>query len=500
MCEEADMDLRTAAIAAQRFGFGARPGELKQIAGDPRGWVKSQLEPERQPPAVIAALPSGQDDLRAFGRWLLERRIASGRDDAIERRAAREGFSMADLKSMSVEQSFASTLRARRLAAVDARLRAAATTDRAVYERLVHFWSNHFTVSAAKPAAVALPPSFEREAIRPHAAGSFRTMLRASTKHPAMLVYLDNWLSVGPNSRRGKRPAPPAGAPTGGPRGARDLNENLAREVLELHTLGVDGGYTQADVRALAETITGWTYRRPGLRELAADGPGPTGPAAALFEFDDETHEPGAKTLLGRTYPQSGVAQGEAALDDLARDPSTASFVARKLVRHYVADDPPPDLVARCARTFATSDGDIAATMRTLIDAPEAWSPQRAKFKRPEEFLVSILRALGAPPAAQSALPAAVLGMGQAVYTAPGPNGWADTSDAWLSSDLVWKRIEYANLLAERAARGDIDPVALGEATLGPLLTPETRDAVKRAQSPAQALALLFSSPEFQFR
>lgn len=494
------MDLRQAAIAAQRFGFGARPGDLKAIAGDPRGWVKSQLTPERTLPPALAALPPGEDDILAFGRWLVKQRLSrEGGSENLERRAAREGISAQEMKSFSIEDSFVQNFRARAVAAIDARLRAASATDRPVFERLALFWGNHFTVSAAKPAAVALPPSFEREAIRPHAAGSFSAMLLASTKHPGMQVYLDNWLSVGPNSKRGQRP-PATGLGAKAPRmQARDLNENLAREILELHTLGVGGGYTQADVRALAAIITGWTYERPRLRDFISDAQG-TRPGAALFTFDADAHEPGPKTLLGKTYREAGVAEGEAALADLARHPSTARFIATKLTRHFLADTPPPAVVERCARAFQQSNGDIARTVGAIVDSPEAWDAPLTKFKRPEEYVISILRALDAPPLPQGAGPGAVAGMGQRIYAAPGPNGWADTADSWLSSDLVWKRIEYAQLIANRVARADVDPVTLGENTLGPLLTDATRQAIKRAQSPAQGLTLLFSSPEFQRR
>lgn len=490
------MDLRLAAVAAQRFGFGARPDELKTIASDPRGWVKAQLTPEAAPPPAIAALPPGEDDLLAFGRWLAQRRLANGGAGRLERMAQREGVTPSELKSLSIEESFTQNFRARAVAAIDARLRAASSSPRPAFERLAHFWGNHFTVSAAKPAAVALPPSFEREAIRPHAAGDFGAMLRAATRHPGMQIYLDNWLSVGPNSPRGRRP--PARGPA--PRAqARDLNENLAREILELHTLGVGGGYTQADVRTLAAILSGWTYERPQLRDFLSSAPGKR-PASALFAFDADAHEPGAKTLLGQTFAQSGAAQGEAALDMLARHPSTAAHIATKLVRHYIADAPPPRVVEACAKTFRATDGDIARTMATLVDAPEAWSAPLTKFKRPEEYLISILRALDSPPLPQGAAPAAVAGMGQRLYAAPGPNGWADEASAWLTSDLVWKRIEYAQAVAQRVARADVDPVALGAATLGPLLTAETQQAVQRAQSPVQGLTILFSSPEFQRR
>lgn len=490
-------DLRLAALAAHRFGFGPRPSELRAIAGDPRGWVKGQLGPYRELPAAIAALPSAEDDLWAFGRWLVRRRMNGANAQRMEDRAERQGVTQEELRQLSIEDEFVGNFRDRVSNAIGARLEAVMQSDAPVHERLVHFWSNHFTVSTAKPAAIALPPSFEKDAIRPHVGGRFADMLLASTKHPGMIVYLDNWLSIGPNSQyaqnpRGARRLPGGGRPTG-------LNENLAREVLELHTLGVNGGYTQRDVQALAAIITGWTYERPRLRELVRESGGDRN-GAQLFEFEADAHEPGPKTLLNRTYPQTGVAQGEAALADLARHASTARFIATKLCRHYIDDTPPPAAVARVERAFAQSDGDLRVTMEALVDCPEAWETPFAKFKRPEEYALSILRAANVRTLPQYAGVGALGAMGQRPYAAPGPDGWADSADAWLTADLVWKRIEFAQAYSERVARADVDPVQLGEACLGPLLSDETRTALMRAESPAQGLALLFSAPELQRR
>jgi uncharacterized protein (DUF1800 family) len=490
-------DLRLAAIAAHRFGLGPRPGELRVIAGDPRGWVKSQLGPQRALPAPIAALPSAEDDLLAFGRWLARRRLRGGNAQRLEDRAERQGVTQEELQRLSVEEDFVENFRERVTRAVGARVEAALVSETPVHERLVHFWSNHFTVSTAKPGAVALPPSFEKDAIRPHVGGRFADMLLASTKHPGMIVYLDNWLSIGPNSqtaqnpRRGRR-LPGGGRPTG-------INENLAREILELHTLGVNGDYTQRDVQALAAIITGWTYERPRLRDLVSDRVAERN-GGQLFEFDADAHEPGPKTLLNRTYPQTGVEQGEAALRDLAAHPSTARFLATKLCRHYIADDPPAPAIARVERAFRESDGDLARTMEALVDSPEAWAEPFAKFKRPEEYAIALLRSANLRTLPPGAGIAALAAMGQRPYSAPGPDGWADSADAWLTADLVWKRLEFAQAYAARIARADLDPVIVGEACLGPLLSEETRTAVSRAESPAQGLALLYGAPEMQRR
>lgn len=490
-------DLRLAAIAAHRFGLGPRPGELRVIAGDPRGWIKNQLGPQRALPAPIAALPPAEDDLLAFGRWLARRRLRGPNAQRMEDRAERQGVTQEELQRLSIEDEFVETFRERVTRAVGARLEAAMTTETPVHERLVHFWGNHFTVSTVKPGAVALPPSFEKDAIRPHIGGRFADMLLASTKHPGMIVYLDNWLSIGPNSQAAQHPnrgrrLPGGGRPTG-------VNENLAREILELHTLGVNGGYTQRDVQALAAIITGWTYQRPRLRDLVSDRVAERN-GAALFEFDADAHEPGPKTLLNRTYPQTGVAQGEAALSDLAQHPATARFIATKLCRHYIADDPPAAAVARVERAFRDSDGDLRAVMEALVDSPEAWASPFAKFKRPEEYAISLLRSANLRSLPPGAGVAALGAMGQRPYSAPGPDGWADISDAWLTADLVWKRLEFAQAYAARIARADLDPMDIAETCLGPLLSEESRTAIQRAESPAQGLALFYGAPEMQRR
>lgn len=493
------MSLERAALAAARFGFGARPGELRAIAGDPVGWVKAQLAPERTPPPPIAALPPAEDDVLAFGRFFVAQRLRGDNGAQLSERLERQGLSREEIQRLSTEDAFRQHFRARYEVASKARFDAAFATDRPVHERLVHFWANHFTISALKPQVAGLPSSFEKEAIRPHVCGRFADMLLASTKHPGMGIYLDNWSSIGPNSVWAKNPRSiprlgfgPGGRPTG-------LNENLGREILELHTLGVNGGYTQADVQALAAIITGWTYERPPLRYYFNDAKGArTGPQ--LFSFVADAHEPGDKTLMGKTYPANGVAQGEEALRDLARKPATAHFLATKLARHYIADAPPPAVIERCAQAFLRSDGDLRITMTALVDSPEAWSAPLTKFRRPEEYLIAVMRALDIASLPPGVAANACGAMGQPVWRAQGPDGWADTAGPWLSGDLVWKRIEWAEALAARVSRADLDPVGVGEGALGPLLSVETRQAVQRADSPMQGMVLLLSSPEFQRR
>lgn len=337
-------------------------------------------------------------------------------------------------------------------------------------ERLVMFWTNHFAVAANRSLPVGvLAGAYEREAIRPHIFGRFSDLLVAAESHPAMLMYLDNQQSIGPNSRANRK-------------GARGLNENLAREILELHTLGVNGGYTQADVTSFAKVITGW-----GVDNKTGQ-----------FGFNANQHEPGPQTVMGNTYDQSGQAQGMAVLNDLARHPSTAKHIAYKLARHFVADTPPPSLVNKLESRFIQTNGNLAAVYETLIDAPESWAPQPVKIRSPQEHMIAMLRAsdVNMKPAA---IAAALKAMGQPLWEPPGPNGFADTADVWASPEGLSTRLEVANSLAIRAA-DKIDPRALSETLFGSSLSDPTRTAIARAESRAQGLAILFMSPEFMRR
>jgi uncharacterized protein (DUF1800 family) len=344
--------------------------------------------------------------------------------------------------------------------------------------------------------------AFEREAIRPHIAGRFIDLLRASTTHPAMLRYLDNHLSAGPDSRvvqrlaRRAQAASGENAASGAARPARvtGLNENLAREVLELHTLGAAhaagaygpwGGYTQADVTALAAVLTGWR----GFGQPGADASG----------FQADWHQPGRKAVLGRSL-DSGPQGLEGALQMLARHPSTARFIGTKLARHFVADDPPPALVDRLARAFADSDGDLPRVYHALLAAPEAWQAGPAKLKTPEEFVVSAARLLRlGTRTVQRAPDAGLAALGQRLQAAPSPAGWPDRAEEWLGPEALWQRVEWASRLAERLGP-QVDPRALAQASLGPLLGAATRQQIERAADAAQALALLLMAPEFQRR
>lgn len=471
------MPLPSPALAAHRFGLGE--ADLGALGGDAVGWLRAQIGPaDAQQP--VADMRGSADTLADAATGL--RLQAAARTQRAE----------------SDEQALRASIRADQRA----RLATAAATPRPFAERLAMFWTNHFTVSLGKGSVRGIVGAFEREAIRPHIAGRFVDLLRASTTHPAMLRYLDNHLSAGPDSRvvqrlaRRARAAASEDAASDAARPPRltGLNENLAREVLELHTLGAAhaagghgpwGGYAQADVTALAAVLTGWR------------GSGYPGANAAGFQAD--WHQPGRKTVLGRSL-ETGPQGLDDALQLLARHPSTARFIAAKLARHFIADDPPPALVQRLARAFTDSDGDLPRVYHALLDAPEAWQPAAAKLKTPEEFVVSAARLLRmGPRLVQRAPDAGLAALGQRLQAAPSPAGWPDRAEEWLGPEALWQRIEWASRVAERLG-GQVDARALAQASLGPLLAAPTRQQIDRAADGPQALALLLMAPEFQRR
>lgn len=470
-----------AAIAAHRFGLGE--ADLAVVGTDPSDWLKRQVGAAD---AQGSNLPGVADGLHAQVR-------------ARQRLASTVGTASAPAggpdNAAATPGAMASRDELRELVQGDirARLATAASTQRPFAERLAMFWSNHFTVTVLKGTTRGLVGAFEREAIRPHIAGRFVDLLRASTTHAAMLRYLDNQASAGPHSlivqrlaRRREANDPMAPRLSG-------LNENLAREVLELHTLGAAhaggrhgpwGGYAQADVTALAAVLTGWR------------GPGE---AAARPAFEPNWHEPGDKVVLSKRYAEGPQAL-EAVLTDLARHPSTSRHIATKLARNFVADDPPPGLVNRLADAFIQSDGHLPTLYTALIDAPEAWEPAATKLKTPEEFVVSTARLLRQGERVVARVPDAGIGaMGQRLHAAPSPAGWPDRAEEWLGPEALWQRVEWASRVADRLGPG-VDARQLAQASLGPRLSAATRQQLERAADPSQALALLLMSPDFQRR
>lgn len=488
-----------AAIALTRLGLGARPGEIERVAADPRGWATAQIRPQGAPQ------PSGQfaDTAQRVAQYV------DYQSDAGQVRRDRRSAPQAGATSMPMAQTAPAPdtdpdavarrearQAARREITQDtaqeflARAQLGATTDDGFAERWALFWANAVTVSAVKFASGAFVGQYEREAIRPHVFGRFEDLVLAAEQHPAMLLYLDQARSVGPDSLAGAR------------RNA-GLNENLAREMMELHTVGADGGYTQADVTELARALTGWSIptardqrqtARPRARLAAAQAQ----PAANGFVFRPNVHEPGDRTVMGKTYPAAGLAQGQAILRDLARHPSTARRLSRRLAAHFVADDPPPALVARLEDAWTRSGGDLAQVARALAEAPETWTPQPAKIKTPYDFVVSTHRALGTRPQRIQPLRQALLDMGQPPFAAPSPEGWPDAAADWAGPDALVKRLNWSRTAADMAQAAD--PSAVAASALGPRLGERTRLAVARAESRPEALTLLFMSPEFQRR
>lgn len=460
------------ALAAHRFGLGE--ADLGVVGGDARGWLEAQIG------AADAPRGSGLLDTRQA----LEH-VAAERET---RRLARN-----PPPGTSAEQLIAGHYREVIGADARSRLATAAATRRPLAERLHWFWANHFTVSLLKGSTRGLIGAFERDAIRPNIAGSFETLLVATTTHPAMLRYLDNSQSAGPHSRVVMLEAGRAARRQEAAR-VTGINENLAREVLELHTLGAEsaraGIYTQADVTAFAAVLSGWRVGQDGV--IGSAGP-----------FDANWHEPGPKTVLGRAYAEGPEAL-RSVLRDLAHHPATARFIATKLARHFVADEPPPALVERLTSVYLQSDGQLTEVYRALIRSDAAWAAPAAKLKTPEEFVVSAARLLASgermferPEAGNVA--AAINALGQRIHAAPSPAGWSDRGEDWLGPDAVWKRVEWATRFAERSGK-TIDARRLAGQSLGPLLGTETARQIERAADAAQALALLLLAPEFQRR
>jgi uncharacterized protein (DUF1800 family) len=471
----------SAAIAANRFGLGARPGELEVIERDARAWLSKQLA-GRPPRLTDAALePSSR---------ILRQALELRRELADARRERKQGAAS--------EETIAAALKLRNIYApayleeIYARLSHAVTTDRPFLERLTQFWTNHFAVSVDKIAVLGLAGAMEREAIRPRVLGRFSELLIAVEQHPAMILYLDNQASMGPHSRAAQLLARRGG-------GARkaDINENLAREILELHTLGVNGGYSEDDVTTFAQALSGWSIGgEPQGRRLArlADGGTP-----GEFHFREAFHEPGARKLLGKSYRDAGLGQGVEILEDLALRPETARHVSTKLARHFVADNPPPALVERLARTWLDSGGALSRVYEVLVDSPEGWAEPLSKFKTPADYIHSSHRALDLPLREKRRAVQTFEALGQRSLMPGSPAGWPDTSADWDGSSAVLKRIAWADAMAQRT--GDLRSAReLAPRILGATLSDETAKAVARAESAAQAMTLLLASPEFMRR
>ncbi len=475
--------LSPAAIALNRFGLGARPDDALPDA--PKRWLTSQFDRFDLRPAAFAALA---DPDVLLERYQTEHRAARQAAQITQASSATPPTTRpakpADPILKVMRQDFVGEVRALYRDAVLARAQSALQTNAPFVERLVHFWSNHFCISADNPQTTAFAAAFERDAIRPHVLGRFDDMLLAVERHPAMLIYLNQVQSIGPNSLLGTR------AGLRNPNRRLGLNENLAREIMELHTLGVRTGYTQADVTEFARAMTGWSIQ--GYGEFGKRDAGGTGD----FLFRPALHEPGARTILGNRYDQSGEGQARAALLDFARSPATATHVATKLARHFAGDTPPPALVDRLAATFQRTRGDLPSLYATLIDAPETWRAELLKFKTPWEWTISALRGLGRTDPGQMHIASVQNQLGQPIWKPGSPAGWDDVAATWAAPDALLRRVEFAQRLASTV--GDrLDARQLGARLIPASLAGATADQVARAESPANALALLLVSPDF---
>lgn len=444
-------------IALTRFGFGRRPSEIME--GGPEAWLKRQIEDYDPFPAALRSLAPSQPIVEQAGEF---RRLPNTDQDM--KREAR--IALRD----HVQES------------IGARIALAVQSSAPFAERLVQFWANHFAVSTDKPVAAPLAGAFEAEAIRPHIFGRFSDMLHAAEMHPAMLIYLDQAQSIGPESLRGQRVAQRAQRRAG-------LNENLAREILELHTLGVRSGYTQSDVTEFAKALTGHTVPalvRGGQRNRQA------------YAFLPQLHEPGAKIVLGKTYREGGANEARRILDDLAANVATARHIATKFARHFSADEPPASLVSRLEQNFLATGGDLKQLTVTLIDSPETWDAGRRKFLSPWEWSIASLRALDLRDFDPMPVRRLMMNMGQDLWKPGSPAGFDDTVARWASPEALQLRAEAAQSLGRRGVRQDAR-------ALGPLLYPgiwseQSAQSVKRAESAEQAMGLLLASPEAMWR
>lgn len=460
--------------ALNRLGYGPRPADAAAIAeqGAERWlarFLDEQLQPRRltAPPALAAHL-AGLEVLTLDPAQLLTRY----RDAVRATREARREQAKGETPGAEALNAVREQVRPLVQQAGSARLARAVQSPAQLEEVLTEFWFNHFNVFAGKNAVGVLVADYEQRAIRPHVLGRFRDMLGATARHPAMLIYLDNAQSTAPAAAR------PGAARRGG------LNENYARELMELHTLGVDGGYSQRDVTELARMLTGW-----GVDTRAGRGD--------AFEFNARRHDKGRKTWLGQTVEGAGQAEGERALDVLAAHPSTARHLAYKLAQAFVADEPPPALVTRLAERFLATGGDLREVTRTLIRADEFWSREayQAKFKTPYQYLLSSVRALDLPLSNPQPLLQALTQAGQPLYGAQTPDGYKNTARAWRNPEALTQRVQLATALGQRSG---ISAEQLGS-TLGAAVSQPTRRALA-AEPAGQQVALLLASPDFMKR
>jgi uncharacterized protein (DUF1800 family) len=452
-----------------RTSFGPTRDEVRRVSQKGiAAYLNDQLQPEHIPDSVVDEKVAGLKTIRLSTQELIQ--LYPPPTSALDQ-TMMGGQQMQGPRFVIFELQ-------------QARLIRAVYTQRQLHEVMVDFWSNHFNIFAAKGADRWLATSYDRDTIRPRALGRFRDLLLATAQSPAMLFYLDNWLSaspsvatVAPNNRK------------------RGLNENYARELMELHTIGVDAGYTQKDVQEVARCFTGWTLRHPR--------------GEGEFFFDPRIHDDGEKIVMGvRIPPGGGMDDGLRVIDLLARHPSTARFISLKLARRFISDNPPQSIVNKAAEAFRRSDGDIPTVLRTIIESPEFFAPEayRAKVKKPLEFVASALRATAAETRITHQLLRYLGRMGEPLFLAQAPTGYPDVGNAWVSPDMLLTRMNFVidlmrNQIPGARVRadtvGDVDALVRLVAPEG--LSPATRVAQGGAQGTDQ-IALLLAAPEFQRR
>ena len=445
-----------ALTAQRRFGFGISPNSLPDISRDPHAYVLGQLEDYHY--HDTSGLPASDDLLRQMRVWQIkvhDAAVATDGDKTLQKS-----------KNLFVRDKLQDEIQYRQ----DQAFR----TDKPLAERLVAFWSDHFCISCSKGESVkVVAGAYEREAIRPFVTGRFRDMLGAVMHHPAMLAYLDNTMSVGPESPAGQKQD-------------KGLNENLGRELMELHTVGVKAGYTQTDVTNAARIITGW-----GISDTKQTDGG-------HFQFNARRHQPGKFTVMNESFAQKGEAQGEALLDMLAAHPATANHVAGKLVRYFVGDSASPALIAAVAKRFSQSHGDLKETVAELVKADAAWQAPPAKIIPPFDMAIAAQRLTGQPLELKQLVNFTNV-LGQPVWTPRSPNGFPDNDHAWGAPNSIVKRFDFALQYAGYAGKG-LDARELADAAFGSALKPQLALALKRAASRPEALATLIMSPDIQVR
>jgi uncharacterized protein (DUF1800 family) len=515
-----------------RLGFGARPGDVERVKSiGLENYINQQLNPEKIPDTVAE---NKVKDLTVLEMSTAELYAKYPQPGQLLRQLQQRGMLEGDLKNppdpqdekyRKVLQDYYVQNGLQRPQRIIAELQAsrilrAVYSERQLREVMVDFWTNHFNVFAGKGADRWLLPAYDRDTIRPNAMGKFSELLLATAQSPAMLFYLDNFQSVSPDANRGRamrRQNPEAQRPR------RGINENYARELMELHTLGVDGGYTQKDVQEVARCFTGWTIFQPrggGAAVNAIMGTEAARRNAGTFFFNARVHDDGEKTVLGHKIPAGGgFKDGLTVLDILARHPATAKFIATKLVRHFVSDTPPPALVDHVAAAFTKSDGDIRETLKAIVFSKEFNSPEayRLKIKRPFELVVSAIRTLGADTNGGPGTHQWIARMGEPLYGFQTPNGYSDAAESWVNTGGLLERMNFGLALASNRIQGTrVDLAKLNAPEKSKLIdeslklilagdiSTATRETLMKqidetnADTAAKVVGLILGTPEFQ--